>query len=59
MKPAPSPRTELVVVGDELLSGRTVDTNSAFVGRRLGDLGIVPAERSVVADRPEDITSAL
>ncbi len=59
MKPVPAPRTELVVVGDELLSGRTIDTNSAFIGRRLGDLGIVPAERSVVADRPEDITSAL
>ena len=35
-----SVRAALVTVGDELLLGQTVDTNAAWLGRRLADLGI-------------------
>ncbi|UCG42981.1 MAG: CinA family nicotinamide mononucleotide deamidase-related protein [candidate division WOR-3 bacterium] len=44
------PRVELVVVGDELLSGRIADSNSAFVSRRLAGLGLVPSRVVRVQD---------
>lgn len=30
---------ELITVGDELLIGQVVDTNSAWIGRELGNIG--------------------
>jgi nicotinamide-nucleotide amidase len=50
MSRSTAPRVELVVVGDELLSGRTPDTNSAFVSGRLAALGLTPSRVIVVAD---------
>jgi nicotinamide-nucleotide amidase len=44
------PRVELVVVGDELLSGRIADSNSVFVSRRLAGLGLVPSRAVQVPD---------
>ncbi|MBN2536952.1 CinA family nicotinamide mononucleotide deamidase-related protein, partial [candidate division WOR-3 bacterium] len=54
-----APRVELVVVGDELQSGRVVDTNSAFLGRELAQRGWMPARRVVVGDLETDIRAAL
>src|SRR5207247_11194385 len=39
MSPESGTRTEIVAVGRELLTGRTVDTNSAWIAARLTDLG--------------------
>ncbi|TDI66345.1 MAG: competence/damage-inducible protein A [Alphaproteobacteria bacterium] len=40
----------LVVIGNEILSGRTRDANTQFIGAELNDLGIRLAEVRVVAD---------
>ncbi|HSG08360.1 MAG TPA: competence/damage-inducible protein A [Longimicrobiales bacterium] len=52
-------RAAIVTVGDELLSGQTVDTNAAWLGRELAALGIPVARRHTVGDRAEEITHAL
>ncbi|HET7521326.1 MAG TPA: molybdopterin-binding protein, partial [Candidatus Limnocylindria bacterium] len=51
------PSAIVLSVGSELLVGETVDTNAAFLGRRLRELGItllevrqLPDDRSVLAD---------
>lgn len=42
---------ELLCTGDELLTGLTVDTNSAFLAERLlGELGVFPRRTQVVGD---------
>lgn len=43
-------RSAIVTVGEELLLGRTVDTNAAWLGERLAELGVPVSERSTVGD---------
>jgi nicotinamide-nucleotide amidase len=43
---------ELVTIGDELLHGRTVNTNAATIGRRLVDAGFELTAQSTVRDEP-------
>ncbi len=45
----------LVSVGDELLSGDTVNTNAAWLGERLGERGVDVERVTVVPDRIADI----
>jgi nicotinamide-nucleotide amidase len=52
-------RAHLVSVGDELLNGRTVDTNANFLQRRLLARGVRVASVRVVPDRAGDIADAL
>ncbi len=40
----------VVVIGNEILSGRTQDSNLAFIGSRLSALGIVLGEARVIPD---------
>ncbi|MFQ5537754.1 MAG: competence/damage-inducible protein A [Gemmatimonadota bacterium] len=49
----------IITVGDELLLGRTVDTNAAWLSRELAQLGIPVLRRYTVADDEEEIRSAL
>ena len=49
----------ILSVGDELVSGQTVDTNSAHLARRLGELGIAVAEHRTVGDDRRAVTAAL
>lgn len=49
----------VLVIGDEILSGRTQDANLAALARFLGAFGIDVAEARVVGDRPEQIVAAL
>jgi len=49
---------ELVVIGDELLVGRVLDTNSSYLARRLHDLGCELDRISTVRDRPDAIKRA-
>lgn len=53
------PTAAIVAIGDELLLGDTVDTNSAWLGQRLADLGIPVGRRWVVADATTDIQEAV
>jgi len=50
---------ELLTVGDELLSGRTVNNNAAHLGHHLRLAGFQLRWVTVVGDRQEDITAAL
>jgi molybdenum cofactor synthesis domain-containing protein len=45
----------LVSVGDELLSGETVNTNASWLGRALADRGVDVERVTVVPDREADI----
>ncbi len=54
-----APRSVVVTVGDELLLGRTVDTNSAWLGAALADLGAPVLERATVADTDDAIRDAV
>ncbi len=49
----------LIIIGDEILSGRTRDANLAFLGRRLNELGIRLKEVRVVADDEDAIVAAV
>lgn len=47
----------LLIIGNEILSGRTQDKNLPFLGRRLNDLGVRLAEARVVPDVAETIVA--
>lgn len=49
----------VLVIGDEILSGRTQDTNIGYIARFLGALGIDVGEARVVSDIQEEIVAAL
>jgi molybdenum cofactor synthesis domain-containing protein len=49
----------VLVIGDEILSGRTQDTNSSHIARFLGALGIDLREVRVVGDVEDEIVAAL
>jgi nicotinamide-nucleotide amidase len=50
---------ELITIGDELLLGFTVDTNSAVLGRALAAQGISIARRTAVGDDTGAIVAAI
>ena len=56
---APGVHACVVSVGNELLFGETVDTNSAWLGRALASRGITVARRYTVADVAEEIRHAV
>ena len=49
----------LVVIGDEILSGRTKDRNIGTLADHLTGIGIVLSEVRIVGDRSEDIVEAV
>ncbi|KPK65749.1 MAG: hypothetical protein AMS21_04005 [Gemmatimonas sp. SG8_38_2] len=50
---------EIVAVGDELLSGATVDSNSARIAEELEPLGLRVTRKTIVRDVPEAIVDAV
>jgi len=48
-------RVALITVGDEILSGDTVNTNAAWLGRELAERGASVERATVVPDRVADI----
>jgi nicotinamide-nucleotide amidase len=54
-----SPATVIIAVGDEVLSGHTQDTNSAFLAARAFAAGFPVRRIEVVADRLEDVVEAI
>ena len=56
-------RAEILCVGTELLIGDIVNTNAAYISRRLAAMGIGVYRQAVVGDNParlaEDIRAAL
>ena len=49
----------VLIIGDEILSGRTQDTNLRDIAQFLGGLGVDVAEARVVADVMDEIVGAL
>ncbi len=49
----------IVTIGDELLIGQVVDTNAAWIGRKLTAAGISVSEMVSISDSPSHITSTL
>ena len=52
------PRASLLIIGDEILSGRTPDKNLNHLARFLGARGIALTESRIVGDRHRDIITA-
>lgn len=49
----------IITIGDELLIGQTIDTNSAFIAQELNKVGIWVKRRIAIGDVKEEILSAL
>ncbi len=49
----------IITIGDELLIGQTVDTNSAFIAQELNRLGIWVKKRIAIGDIKEEILETL
>lgn len=54
-----TPTACLLIIGNEVLSGRTQDANLAHIARRLGENGIALREARVIPDVPEVIISTV
>jgi nicotinamide-nucleotide amidase len=52
-------RADIITIGDEILIGQTIDTNSAWIGDFLESNGIQVVEISTISDKKEHIVSAL
>ncbi|HET6361640.1 MAG TPA: competence/damage-inducible protein A [Gemmatimonadota bacterium] len=50
---------EIVAIGNELLLGETVDTNSAYAAHRLAEIGARVSRVTIVGDNPERMRQAL
>ena len=52
-------KATIITIGDEILIGQIVDTNSASIARHLNAAGIVVAEKESVGDDRDAIVAAL
>jgi nicotinamide-nucleotide amidase len=50
---------EIITIGDEILIGQIVDTNSAWMGQKLNEAGIRVKQITSVSDNAEHIVNAL
>ncbi|HUX53674.1 MAG TPA: competence/damage-inducible protein A [Williamwhitmania sp.] len=50
---------EIITIGDELLIGQTIDTNSAQIASALSSMGVIIHQITSVSDDPAHITKAL
>lgn len=56
---AEHPTVQLLLTGSEIMSGDTVDSNSALIARRLSELGVGVFRKVTVGDDPELLTTEL
>lgn len=54
-----SPRAALLITGNEILAGKTQDTNGRFLSRNLRDLGLETSELRIVGDDRARLLHAL
>jgi nicotinamide-nucleotide amidase len=52
-------KASIITIGDELLIGQTIDTNSAWIAQRLNDFGIDVIRRVAVGDNKQEIIDAI
>ncbi len=54
-----STKTEIIAIGNELISGDVIDTNSSYIAKKLLPLGIEASFHTNVGDCPFDMKSTL
>jgi nicotinamide-nucleotide amidase len=54
-----APRVQLLLTGNELMSGDTVDSNSATIARRLAVLGLAVVRKTTLGDDPKALVAEL
>jgi nicotinamide-nucleotide amidase len=59
MKSAQNVFATLITIGDELLIGQVIDTNSAWMAQQLNEIGVLVKQRVSVGDNGNDIVYAL
>ncbi len=52
-------KADIITIGDEILIGQIVDTNSAWIAARLGEIGVSVRRKYSIGDRREEIVSAV
>lgn len=52
-------QVDIITIGDELLIGQTIDTNSAWMGAELNKIGLTVRQITSISDTEEHIISAL
>lgn len=52
-------KATIVTIGDEILIGQILDTNSQWLSQKLNTIGVVVVERTSIGDRAEAIRSTL
>lgn len=52
-------KAEIITIGDEILIGQTIDTNSAWIAESLYTIGIAIQQINSIQDTPEEIAKAL
>ncbi len=52
-------QASIITIGDELLIGQVIDTNSAFIAQQLNAIGVSLKHRVAVGDNAKDITEAI
>jgi len=52
-------KAEIITIGDEILIGQIVDSNSAFIARELNEVGISVVQITSISDEPNCILNAL
>ena len=51
-------RAEIITIGDEILIGQVIDTNSAFIASKLNEIGISVVQMSSISDEKKHIINA-
>ena len=49
----------IILIGNEILSGRTQDVNATFLSKWLNDLGVKVEEVRIILDEQEDIVNCI
>ncbi|MBO5772059.1 MAG: damage-inducible protein CinA, partial [Alistipes sp.] len=52
-------KSTIITIGDEILIGQILDTNSRHISQQLNSAGIVVGERTSIGDDAEQITATL
>jgi len=52
-------QAEIITIGDELLIGQTIDTNSAWMGKELANRGIQVSRKTAISDTKDAIMNAI
>ena len=55
----PNFNAEIITIGDELLYGQTINTNAAFIGSLLSEIGVSVLKMTTVSDQNNEIKKAI